>query len=317
MTLGPACAAGSKSQTEIGKVVGLFTKIQTYWRSRKKKVPRTNLEKRFELLNRTGQGSMSKVWRARDREVGRIVCLKVLDREKTMKFLMRFRGRNKPDEGAILMALRHRNVVRTLDHGVTTKDEQFVVMEFIEGMGLNFLVETKHPNLEKHRVDYLMQLADAIEYTHQQKYLHRDICPRNVMINQEGVVKLIDFGLTLPYTPAFCAPGNRTGTPNYLAPEIIRRRHTDHRVDLFALGVTAYELFTGALPWDKTTSLDTIQSHVNQPGTDPRVYRPDLDERTAQFLKKAIEREPRDRFQTAAEFKEALKALQKPAPASK
>src|SRR4029077_14339148 len=131
-------------------------------------------------------------------------------------------------------------------------------------------------------------------------------CPRNVMVSREGVVKLIDFGLTIPNRPEFCKPGNRSGTTNYLAPELIRRVTTDNRVDLFALGVTAYEVFTFTLPWEKAQSMQTLLSHMNRPGREPREYRPALDPAIVAFLTKAIERDPRDRFQTAAEFREAL-----------
>src|SRR5262249_20287119 len=162
--------------------------------------------------------------------------------------------------------------------------------ELIEGMGLNFLIETKSAVLEGNRINLLTQIAEGMAYVHKQSYLHRDICPRNIMITrEEGLVKLIDFGLTIPYRPEFCKPGNRTGTPNYLAPELIKRSATDHRVDLFALGVTAYETYTGALPWEKAESLQTLLSHMNSPGRDPREHRRDLDARTAAFLIKAVE----------------------------
>ena len=128
-------------------------------------------------------------------------------------------------------------------------------------------------------------------------------------LNQQGVVKLIDFGLSIPYRPEFCRPGNRTGTSNYLAPELIKRVTTDHRVDLFALGVTAYETLTGSLPWEKAQSLQTVLSHLNATGRNPREFAPDLDDRTTLFLVKAIERNPQLRFQSAAEFRDALKAL--------
>src|SRR5262249_8045037 len=156
----------------------------------------------------------------------------------------------------------------TFEHGLSTEGEYYLVMELIEGMGLNFLIETNSPELKGNRVNYLTQLADALEYVHRQGFLHRDICPRNVMVTREGLVKLIDFGLTIPNRPEFCKPGNRTGTPNYLAPELIRRVTTDHRVDLFALGVTAYETFTGGLPWEKAESLQTLLSHMNSAGRD-------------------------------------------------
>jgi serine/threonine protein kinase len=288
----------------------MFTKIKELFGSHKKgSLPRIDLKKRFELLGRTGQGSMSKVYRARDNKLGRVVCLKVLDKLKTAKFEARFSGLKRPTEGAICMALRHPNVVQTYEHGLTFQGEPYLIMELIDGMGLNFLIETRSPNLEGNRVNYLIQAANGLEYIHQTGYLHRDICPRNIMIDKEGQLKYIDFGLAVPYKPEFCKPGNRTGTPNYLAPELIKRITTDHRIDMFALGVTAYEAFTAHLPWDKAQSLETVMSHLNSPGQDPRKYKPDMDEQVAKFLVKAIEREPKKRFQTAKEFREALQEL--------
>jgi serine/threonine protein kinase len=275
-----------------------------------KKLPRIDLNKRFELIARLGQGSMSKVWRARDRTINRVVCIKLLDKVKTAKFEARFTGSNKPQEGAVCVSLKHPNIVTTYEHGLTFQGEPYLIMELIEGLGFNFLVETKASQLTGNRVNFLLQLTDAIDYVHQHGFLHRDICPRNVMVTKDGVVKLIDFGLAIPNEPIFLKPGNRTGTPGYLAPEVIRRSVTDQRVDLFALGVTAFEVFTYHLPWEKhPDSMQTFLDHINMPGRDPRDFRPNLDTATAEFLMKAIERDPRDRFQTAAEFREALKAL--------
>jgi serine/threonine protein kinase len=277
--------------------------------SKKDKLPVINVQKRFDLLGRTGQGSMSKVWRARDKSLGRMVCLKLLDKEKTAKFEARFVGIHKPKEGAICVSLRHPNIVQTFEYGITTEGEPYLVMELVDGLGLNFLVETKSPQLEGNRVHIMDQMAEALGYLHRQGYLHRDICPRNVMVTKDGTVKMIDFGLAIPNTAEFCRPGNRTGTPNYLAPEVIRRVTTDHRVDMFALGVTAYEVFTGELPWEKAQSMQTLLSHMNSPGRDPREYVQSMDKVTAKFLTKAIERDPRDRFQTPAKFQETLREL--------
>ncbi len=268
-----------------------------------------NLDKRFDLLGRTGQGSMSKVFRARDKNTGKTVCLKILDKEKTAKFEARFVGLNKPSEGEICLMMRHPNIVKTFEYGISTKKEPYLVMEYIDGVGLNFLIETKSQQLEGKRRDYLSQLADGVEYLHRTGFLHRDLCPRNVMVSSEGVVKIIDLGLAIPYKPEFCRPGNRTGTTNYLAPELIKRQNTDHRVDMFSLGVTAYETFLGSLPWDKGVSQEVLLSMMNSQGTDPREVKPDLDDDTYDFLKKAIQRDPRDRFQNPTQFKEALAAL--------
>ncbi len=274
-------------------------------------LPIIEVNKRFELLGRTGQGSMSKVWRVRDQQTDKILCLKVLDKFKTARFEARFAGMKRPNEGAICMALRHPNVVQTYEYGLTKEGEIYLAMELIDGMGLNFLIETRSPQLEGHRIDILTQFAEGLDYVHKTGYLHRDVCPRNIMVTKERVVKIIDFGLAIPYQPEFCRPGNRTGTPNYLAPELIKRQTTDHRVDMFALGVTAFETFTGELPWEKAESVQTLLSHMNSAGRDPRDLRPDLDEQTVAFLRKGIERDPRDRFQSAGEFREALRELPK------
>lgn len=275
------------------------------------KLPVINVERRFELLGRTGQGSMSKVWRARDRESGKLVCLKLLDKEKTEKFEARFAGLKKPSEGEICTLLKHQNIVKTFEYGVTTNKEPYLIMEFVDGVGLNFLIENKSPKLNGHRNDYMSQLADGIEALHKLGFLHRDVCPRNIMVTNDGVVKIIDLGLAIPYKPEFCKPGNRTGTTNYLAPELIKRQTTDHRVDMFALGVTTYETFTGTTPWEKAASLQMLLSHMNSPGRDPREIRKEIDAATAKFLTKAIERDPNRRFQTPKEFKEALMGIPK------
>jgi serine/threonine protein kinase len=270
---------------------------------------RINVEERFELFGKSGQGSMSRAHRARDRQTNRIVCVKILDKKKTTEFEARFPGLNKPSEGAICVGLDHKNIVKTFEHGLTTDDEPVLIMEWLEGHGLNFLLQAGGSQLNGKRVDCLVQLADGLAYLHDKRILHRDICPRNVMIGKKGEVKYIDFGLAIPYRPEFCKPGNRTGTVNYLAPEIIKRSTTDHRVDLFALGVMAYEMIAGSLPWEKSQSLDHLLRIMNAPATDPRQHKPHLDEPTARLLLKAVEREPARRFQTAATFRDALEEL--------
>ncbi len=278
--------------------------------SGKKSVKVSDISKRFELSGRTGQGSMSKVYRAYDRNIGRNVCLKVLDKLKTQNFEARFKGLKKPSEGEICLALRHDNIVRTYEFGISTKGDPFLVMEWVDGLGLNYLVETKNAQLNGNRINYLSQLSDAVQYMHDNKWLHRDLCTRNVMIDKEGVLKLIDFGLTIPYTPAFISGGNRTGTGDILAPEIIRRRPIDHRVDLFALGVTAYEVFTGQLPWERSpSSEETFRRRLNTQPREAKTLSPNINEELNALLWRSVAKEATERFPSATAFKEALSRL--------
>src|SRR6185369_1807536 len=101
------------------------------------KLPKTDITKRFDLIGRVGQGSMSKVWRARDTKTGKMVALKLLDKEKTKRLEARFPGLNKPPEGEIATSLKHPNIVQTYEYGMATSGEPFLVMEFVEGLGLS------------------------------------------------------------------------------------------------------------------------------------------------------------------------------------
>jgi eukaryotic-like serine/threonine-protein kinase len=296
----------------VGLFSFLFGKKERSAGLPKKGLKRANIEKRFELSGRTGQGSMSKVFRAYDRDLGRNVCLKLLDKLKTQKFEERFKGMKKPSEGEICLALRHDNIVRTYEHGVSTKGEPYLVMEWVEGLGLNYLVENRSAQLDGNRVNVLNQLCDAVQYLHDNKWLHRDLCTRNVMVDKEGVVKLIDFGLTIPYTTAFTSGGNRTGTSDILAPEIIKRKPIDHRVDVFALGVTAWEVFIGHTPWEKSpSSEETFRRRLNTPCRDPRDLKKGIDEDLAEVLLKSVAKEPSERYGSATALKDALAKLER------
>lgn len=266
-----------------------------------------DVKQRFEMLGQNTQGSMSKVSPVRERSSGKMFILKLLDKEKTARFEERFAGLKKPSEGEIALALQHRNLVVTFEAGKTSDGLHFVLMEQIDGFGLNFLIETHPSKLDSHRVSLLLQMSEGLGQIHKQGFIHRDVCPRNMMVTKKGILKHIDFGLSVPLTPAFCKPGNRTGTADYLAPEVVKRQTTDQRVDLFALGVSAFELVTGKLPWDKANTQQNLMKTV--PGKHPRDYKPDLDDLTAEFLVKAIEREPLRRFQTTDDFHAAASRL--------
>lgn len=209
-----------------------------------------DVDARYELLRKSISGTMSQFRMARDRKTDEIVGLKILDDEKTELFESRFQGLDKPSEGEIAVQFDHPHIVKTLAHGMTTKGKPYILMEFLEGKGLNSLIIAKAPELEGKRLNLMRQMAEAIGEVHASGFIHRDVCPRNFICDPTcDHLKLIDFGLTLPAKKEFMQPGNRTGTPQYMSPEIARRRQTDHRVDIFSLGVTYYQLCAFELPW--------------------------------------------------------------------
>ena len=135
------------------------------------------------------------------------------------------------------------------------------------------------------RLFIIRTMAEAVAAVHKAGYIHRDVCPRNFMVSpQFDRVTLIDFGLTLPAKPEFMQPGNRTGTPNYMSPEIVRRRKTDQRLDVFAFGVTAYEVMTFELPWPAATTGGRRWTHDLHPPVDIREYRPKINEQLAKAI---------------------------------
>ncbi|AMV21006.1 serine/threonine protein kinase [Planctomyces sp. SH-PL14] len=264
----------------------------------KPKVQKLDIRRRFELIGRIGQGSMSKVWRAKDSLTGKVVALKVLDGPKTARLEQKFAqmGVQRPTEGEISLTLRHPNIVHTYEHGVTTENEQFLVMEFIDGVSLSYLVDVQNARMKDHCLSYCIQLGTALEYLHKQLWIHRDLCPRNVVVTPDDVVKLIDFGLMVPNTEEFRRPGNRTGTAMYMAPELIKRQTTDERIDVFSYAVTCFEMFTKQLPWRAGDTLESVLQHINSPPKDLKKLRPDLTDGVVHAIMKGLERDPRDRW---------------------
>jgi serine/threonine-protein kinase len=264
---------------------------------------RLHVNQRFELLREAISGTMSQFYMARDRRTGRVVGLKILDRQKTAAFEARFRGLKKPTEGEIAISLHHPYIVETYEHGLTADGCQYLVMEFLDGPGLNSMLVARDSRLAGRTMEFIRHTAEALAFVHRSGYIHRDVCPRNLILTgQNGILKLTDFGLSVPATPPFMQPGNRTGTPNYMAPELVRRRPTDLRLDVFAFGVTAYEMCTGGqLPWQPGHTGQAAMAHENPPA-DIRTYRPNLNDDLARAIHFCIEPDPSKRCPSIERF---------------
>jgi len=269
-----------------------------------------DVRSRFELLREAVSGTMSKFYMARDRRTGQIVGLKILDKEKTAAFEARFKGLKKPSEGEIAVQFDHPFIVKTYEYGLTNEGAQYLVMEYLGGIGMNSELISRDPRLEGHRVEYIRHIAEALQAVHNTGFIHRDVCPRNLILTTDGkTLKLTDFGLTVPSTPPFLQPGNRTGTPNYMAPELVRRFPTDHRLDVFAFGVTAYEVCTFELPWYRGTTGMAAMSH-DQPPTEIQKHRPSIHPDLAQAIHWCIEPELRRRCPSMEEFLKAIRNVE-------
>ncbi len=286
--------------------MALFSRFKSLVSSRK-----LNVSSRFALLREAISGTMSSFYMARDLESDKVVGLKILDPEKTAFFQSRFKGLVKPTEGEIAIQLKHPRIVETLEHGMTVHGEQYLVMEFLEGPGMNSLLVGQNELLDARRTPFIRQAAEALSAVHAAGFIHRDVCPRNLILTDSGPdaeVKLIDFGITVPATKPFMQPGNRTGTPNYMAPELVRRLPTDIRLDVFAFGVTVYEMCSFELPWIRGKTGQAAMSH-NRPPTDIHKYCPNINAKLAEAIHWCIEPELKKRCPSIDEFLERIRAV--------
>jgi len=272
---------------------------------------RLDVHSRFDLERKAISGTMSKFYMARDRQSGEIVGLKILDPEKTALFEARFKGLKKPTEGQIAIRFMHPHIVKTYQHGLTTEGAQYLVMEFLEGPGMNsVLVARDDKLLDGRRVEFIRQAAEALATVHTAGFIHRDVCPRNLIFTGDReTLKLTDFGLTVPATEPFMRPGNRTGTPDYMAPELARRFPTDKRLDIFAFGATAYEICTYELPWPRGTTGAAAMTH-DQPADDIRKYRPQINPKLADAIHCCIQPDLEKRCPSMEQFIYAIRNIE-------
>ena len=285
--------------------MGLLDKLSSMFQGNK-----VNIDRRFEKLREGIAGTMSKFYMARDREHDRIVGLKVGEREKVEYFEARFKGMDKPSEGKIASEMQHPRIVQTYEYGQTTDNLPYLVMEFLDGPGLHVVVKDRDEDVVNgYRVKFVREVAEALQAVHQRGYIHRDVCPRNfIYLPQTREVKLIDFGLTVPATRDFMQPGNRTGTPLYMAPEVVRRRHTDHRLDIFSFGVTAYALCSFEMPWHVTeTSGLAALSHDTVAPIPLETIRPDIDPALSRAIMQCLEADLEKRTQSFDQFLSAIR----------
>jgi len=255
---------------------------------------------RFDPIGEGIAGTMSRFYKARDRVSGNTVGLKLPNMNKVAPIEARFKGLNKPTEGEISQLISGDHVVHTHEHGKTHDGGQFIVQDFLDGTLIHFRLKRGEPLSLNERIDMIQQTARGVAVVHEAGFVHRDICPRNLMMSPDGKTTLFDFGLSVPNEPAFLRPGNRTGTPNYMAPEVIRRRQSDHRLDIFSFGVTAYEICSGKLPWPGGDARAALAHDT--PAKDIREINNEIPDRLGEAIMDCLRADPDNRHDTMEDF---------------
>ena len=248
-----------------------------------------------ELLARSG---MASIFKAVDTLSGQPVALKIphIQYESDVVFSERFRR-----EDEIGQRLVHPNVVRVLTP--REKSRTYMAMEFVEGKSLRAMMRAKEPFPVERALDVARQVCDALAYLHAEGVVHRDIKPENILVTSSGQVKILDFGIALFESErrlTWTGLSNTIGTPDYMAPEQIRGRRGDPRTDVYAVGMLLYEMLTCNLPYDSANPRALLYAKKNEDPRPPSYYVPGFDPSLEAIILRALERDPRDRYPTAA-----------------
>jgi serine/threonine protein kinase len=259
----------------------------------------------YEVLAEIGRGGMGKVFRVRNVLSDRIDAMKVLlpnlveSPELAARFLREIK---------VLAALNHPNIAAL--HTALTADNQLVmIMEYVEGQSLAQRLRYG-PIPTGQAIAYIEQALDALDYAHRQHVVHRDIKPANMMVTPAGVVKLMDFGIARAKgDQTLTAADTTTGSLGYMSPEQVHGKPTDGRSDLYSVGISLYEMVTGERPFKSNSDFAVMLAQVNEQPRPPIELMPTLAPELNAIILKAIEKDPVARFQSAAEFKQALLKL--------
>ena len=248
---------------------------------------------RYHLQHRVASGGMADVWAAEDDVLQRSVALKVMrpDPGHEELFALRFR-----DEALHSAALIHTNIATVFDYG---EDEHlaFLVMELVDGKPLSQVLREHGPLPAEQVRSIIGQSALALGVAHEAKVVHRDVKPANILLREDGLVKLTDFGIARAVDASgHTRAGDLLGTPSYLSPEQALGRPATGASDLYALGVVGHEMLSGAKPFDKPTPIATAMSHLHEP---PPPLPDDVPEDLAGVIEDLLAKDPQDRPENA------------------
>ena len=265
---------------------------------------------RYVILDRLGSGSMGRVYRAHHLLMGRVVALKVIAPEisQNARVVARFQR-----EIRLVGRLDHPNVVRAYDAD-QVGNMLYIVMEYVAGQGLNVRLRSKGVLSPSQVVDYASQAALGLAHAHAMGIVHRDVKPSNLLLGEDGVVKVLDLGLgalmEADQEATFAtADGIAVGTVDYMSPEQATGRDVDGRSDLFSLGCAMYHLAAGKVPFPGDSPIERLGRRIGGKPVPILEVRPDLPPALVRVLDKLLATRPADRFQSANEASDAFQAL--------
>ncbi len=258
------------------------------------------LGNRYEMIEKIGNGGMSTVYKAMDKVLKRNVAVKILRDEFTTdeEFIKRFEA-----EAQSAARLTHPNIVSIYDVGVEG-NLYYIVMELIQGKTLKeIIIEERGPLPWKWSVNVAIQIASALEIAHRNNIVHRDIKPHNIIITEDGIAKVTDFGIAKAVSNStITAFGTTIGSVHYFSPEHARGGFTDAKSDLYSLGVVMYEMVTGRVPFDADTPVSVALKHMQEEPEEPIDMNPNVPTAINKIIMKALQKDVTLRYQSATEM---------------
>ena len=265
---------------------------------------------RYEVLEKVGNGGMATVYKAKDKVLNRYVAIKVLKEEFTTdnEFIRRFNI-----EAQSAAGLTHPNIVSVYDVG-QDNGIYYIVMELVRGKTLKQIIVEDGTLPWKWATNVTIQIASALETAHKNNIVHRDIKPHNIIITEDGVAKVTDFGIAKAVSNStITAFGTTIGSVHYFSPEHARGGHTDAKSDLYSLGVVMYEMLTGKVPFDADTPVSVALKHMQEKMIEPIKLNPTIPLSINQIIVKAMQKTPEERYESATEMlKDLNMALKNP-----
>ncbi|MBR0510291.1 MAG: Stk1 family PASTA domain-containing Ser/Thr kinase [Clostridia bacterium] len=264
---------------------------------------------RYEIQEIVGIGGMAVVYKAYDRQDDRTVAIKILKDEylANEEFRMRFKN-----ESQAIAMLSHPNIVKVygVNFGINL---QYIVMEYVEGITLKEYIERQHVVDRKEALHFIIQILRALQHAHDKGIVHRDVKPQNILLLPNATIKVTDFGIARfnRAESRNVVESSAIGSVHYISPEQARGEYTDGRSDIYSAGVVLYEMLTGKLPFESENDISVAIMHVRDEAVRPRELNPSIPEGLEQITLRAMQKNPADRYQSAAEFLSDLYAIKK------
>lgn len=262
-----------------------------------------SLKNRYYIISFLGEGGMAQVYVANDVLMKREVAIKIIKDSTSMDPLNIARFQREARASA---ALRHKNIIEIYDvdeyHG-----KPYMVMEYVNGKSLKDVLKTRGSFTQTEAVDIINQLSDALYHAHEHGIIHRDIKPQNVMIKNDGSIKLGDFGIALVNdAPHLTQKDIVIGSVHYMAPEIAEGRSATVQSDIYSLGITFFELLTGKLPFTDTSAVNIAMKHISEQFPSVKKYNPDVDKKVERIISKSCSKDVKSRYASMADLRREL-----------